>query len=40
MVIDIVDTCHDAFPQLVFRGHSDAAQDRASELREEALDEI
>jgi hypothetical protein len=37
MAIDVVDTSHDALFELVFRGHSDMAQDRASELGEEAL---
>src|SRR3982074_3634017 len=31
---------HDALFQLVFRGHPDVTQDRASELGEESLDEV
>src|ERR1700736_7042492 len=40
MAVDVVDTGHDAFLKLVFRCHPDVAQDRASELGEEALDEV
>ena len=40
MAIDVVDAGHDAFFELVLSGDPDVAQDRASELGEEALDEI
>ena len=40
MAIDVVDTTHDALLELVLGGHSDMTQDRASELGEEALDEV
>src|SRR6476660_6795764 len=40
MAIDVIDTSHDALFELVFRGHSDMAQDRAGELGEEALNKV
>src|SRR5258706_15730876 len=40
MAIDIVDTGQDALLALVFGSHQDVAQDRTSELGEEALDEV
>jgi hypothetical protein len=40
ITIDVLDTCHDALFEFVFRGHSDVAQDRAGELGEEAFDEV
>ena len=40
VAIDVVDTRHDALLELVFRCHPDMAQDRASELGEEALDQV
>ena len=40
MAIDILDTGHDALPELLFGCHPDVTQDRAGKLGEEALDEI
>ena len=40
MAIDILDTCHNALPEFLFRCHPDVAQDRTGELGEEALDEV
>jgi hypothetical protein len=40
MAIDILDTGHDALPELLLGWHPDVTQDRASKLGEEALDEI
>src|SRR3979411_3404460 len=40
MAIDVVDAGHDAFFELVLLGDPDVAQDRASELGEESLDEV
>src|SRR5260370_17195506 len=40
MAIDIVDTGQDALLELVFSSHPDVAQDRTSELGEEAFDEV
>src|ERR1700704_717696 len=40
MLVDVVHGGHDAFLELVFGGDADVAQDRASELGEEALDEV
>lgn len=40
MAIDLVDTSHDVLFELMFRGHRDMAQHRASELGEEALNKI
>lgn len=36
MAIDVVDTGHNAFLELMFRGHPDVTQDGAGELGEEA----
>ena len=38
--IDILDTGHDALPELLLGCHPDVTQDRAGKLGEEALDEI
>src|SRR5439155_11030101 len=40
VAVDVVDTSHDALLEFMFRCHADMAQDRASELGEEALDEV
>ena len=40
MAIDVIDTSHDPLFELVFRGHSDMAQERAGELGEEALNKV
>jgi hypothetical protein len=40
MAIDILDTGHDALPELLLGCHPDVTQDRAGKLGEEALDEI
>src|SRR5580704_4149360 len=40
MAIDILDTGHDALPELLFRSDADMTQDGTSELGEEALDEV
>jgi hypothetical protein len=37
MAIDILDTSHDALPELLLGCHADVTQDRAGKLREEAL---
>src|SRR3982074_1468579 len=39
MAVDVLDTGHDALPNVVRRGHADVAQYRSGELGEEALDE-
>jgi hypothetical protein len=40
MTIDILDTSHDAFLELLLGRYPDVAQDRTGELGEEALDEV
>ena len=40
VTIDVLDTGHDALLEFVLRCHADVAQDRASELGEEALDKV
>ena len=40
MAIDILDTGHDALPELLLGCHTNVTQDRAGKLGEEALDEI
>ena len=40
MAIDVLDTGHDAFLELVLRFYPNVAQDRSGELGEEALDEV
>jgi hypothetical protein len=40
MAIDILDTSHDAFLELLLGRYPDVAQDRTGELGEEALDEV
>src|SRR5215470_7664774 len=40
MAIDILDTGHDALPELLFGCYPDVTQDRTCKLGEEALDEI
>ena len=40
VAVDIVNTGHDALLEFLFRCDADMAQDRASELGEEALDEV
>jgi hypothetical protein len=36
----MLDAGHNAFPELLFWGDTDVAEDRAGELGEEALDEV
>jgi hypothetical protein len=40
MAIEVLDASHDAFLEFVLRCHPDMAQDRASKLGEEALDQV
>ena len=40
MAVDVIDASHDAVLELVFGGHPDVTEDRASELGEEALDQV
>ena len=40
MLVDIIHSGHDALLELMFGGDADVAQDGASELGEEALDEV
>ena len=40
VIVEEVDGGHEALLEFVFGGDADVAQDRAGELREEALDEV